>query len=133
MYPLFVEDSVYNNPLQLDEMIYSWNTGGDGWFVGVKADVLGNTQKICFLNTITAQGHTNGRVIGIMGKTPQDNPELTNGLNGNPSITHVFFQGMPGRDDTDRTCYLINISEEAFAGSFSEPNPLVYVDLPPTL
>lgn len=133
MYPLFVEDSVYNNPLQLDEMIYSWNTGGDGWFVGVKADVLGNTQKICFPNTITAQGHTNGRVIGIMGKTPQDNPELTNGLNGNPYITHVFFQGMPGRDDTDRTCYLINISEEAFAGSFSEPNPLVYVDLPPTL
>lgn len=128
MYPLFEEDSVYNNPLTIDELLYSWNTVQNGWYVGIKQDVIGKTAKICFPNTLTADGHNNGPVIGVMGKVPQDGAINTNGLFQNSNITHVFFQGMPGQDD-ERTCNLITIGESAF----QEENNLVYVDLPTTL
>lgn len=132
MYPLFEEDSVYNNPLTVDELLYSWNTVQKGWYVGIKQDVVGKTAKICFPNTLTADGHENGPVIGVMGKTPQDGSVNTNGLFQNPNITHVFFQGMPGQDD-ERTCYLVTIGESAFQAIDGEGSNLVYVDLPTTL
>lgn len=132
MYPLFEEDSVYNNPLTVDELLYSWNTVQKGWYVGIKQDVVGKTAKICFPNTLTADGHENGPVIGVMGKTPQDGSTNTNGLFQNPNITHVFFQGMPGQDD-ERTCYLVTIGESAFQAIDGEGSNLIYVDLPTTL
>lgn len=132
MYPLFEEDSVYNNPLTIDELLYSWNSSQKGWYVGVKQDVIGNTKKICFPNTLTADGHENGPVVGIMGKTPQDGSSNTNGLYDNTNITHVFFQGMPGQDD-ERACYLETIGESAFAVRNIDLSNLDYIDLPTTL
>lgn len=132
MYPLFEEDSVYNNPLTVDELLYTWVTAENGWYVGIKQDVVGNTAKICFPNVLTAGGHENGPVIGIMGKTPQDGSANTNGLFENSNITHVFFQGMPGKDD-ERTCYLTTIGESAFQALDGTGSNLVYVDLPTTL
>ncbi len=132
MYPLFEESSVYDNPLTADEMVYTWNTIQNGWLVGIQREVLGKTAKICFPNTLTAEGHTDGPVIGIMSKTPQGTLIESNGLFENKNITHVFFQGMPGQDD-GRTCYLTSIGESAFQAIDGTGSNLVYVDLPTTL
>lgn len=137
LYPIFEEDSVYNNPLTVDEMIYEWDATNGGWLVGINTEILGEAKKICFPNilTDTTKTHKDGKVIGILkGRGDTSESVSYNGIAYNQNITHIFFQGMDVTDST-RTCYLKYINDYAFCGDYllSTKSVLAYVDLPSTL
>ena len=127
-YPVFVEDSVYNNPIPaeyIDYIVYN----NQAYLRGVTKHFGG---KVCIPNyiddypivSIVGAQTTNGREFQAQTIGDQLTWDKSNGFQGNNDITHIFFQGA-----NNGSSKIIELNEYCF--SFMEY--LLYLDMPQTL
>ena len=133
LYPVFEEDSVYNNPLDAQYIDYVINRNNQVYIRGIKRHLGG---KVCIPNYI--EGYP---VVSIVGSNFSgtnytsvnaipDSNEVTllasNGFQQNPDITHIFFQGA---NNNGSGVTIRSLGTYCFAYCTS----LEYIDMPQTL
>lgn len=136
-YAKFTIDSVYNNPLTLDQLDYVLRTDiGDfsqsgltstGLVINPKAS-LGLTGKICFpseLTITTAEGDKTYPVLSIAG--PSISGGTSNGLAYNTGLYAVFFKGC---EEGAKTPSQVRTFQ---TNCFRECYKLYYIDIPDSL
>ena len=132
LYPVFEEDSVYNNPLDAQYIDYVIHRN-QVYIRGIKRHLGG---KVCIPNYI--EGYPVISIVGSIfngtnytGVNPiGDSNEVTllasNGFQQNNDITHIFFQGS---NNNGSNATINSLGDYCFAHCTS----LEYIDMPPTL
>lgn len=141
-YAKYEEKSVYDSILPDNAIVVTLNAKGDGAKVGLNPDILVRG-KICFPKIATYTVGSSTRTLPVtdidgpsptevskgFGNVNNDNNYAnyrigSNGLAGNPYITHIFFEG-----NNDNTSSLSNIEGYSFMGMEN----LQHVDFPNSL
>ena len=137
LYPVFEEDSVYNNPVADADIDYVISTTGQAYIRGFKKHlggkvtipkyVEGTYPVVSIVGTQVNNGNVEKRWSTYMTPIPNSNEStlpMSNGIQDNNDITHLFFEGANDNTSTIRSL-----------GQYSCYNAqyLVYLDMPPSL